>query len=204
MASIYLNSCAAAKRLAARPSSFRQQWLLHPAVAVGAFFSLPVPAASGDMFRLPPSHSLACCGNLLRIPDGATVQASIGTYQLSDASRRTGGGIIFEKEIGRQRLDANLTAADVLAIAARPQGVLLVVRKNKTRVAGLNAQPGSTGAAVIGSVLVDSWGYCRSQSGGMDEPRHRMKAFPGRPVDPVGRNILRSRQRAVEHRLRKV
>lgn len=132
MASIYLNSCAAAKRLAARPSSFRQQWLLHPAVTVGAFFCLPVPAASGDMFRPHPSHSLACCSSLLRIPDGATVQASIGTYQLSDASRRAGGG------------------------------------------------------------------------GRLEEPRHRMVAFPGRPVDPVGRNILRSRQRAVEHRLRKV
>ena len=55
-------------------------------------------------------------------------------------------------------VSAYSTGADALTIAALAGGVLLVARKNKTRVADLNemnAQLGRSGAKVIGSVLVD-------------------------------------------------
>ncbi len=50
------------------------------------------------------------------------------------------------------------TGADTLAIAARAGGVLLVARKNNTRMADINAtseQLGRIGAEVVGSILVD-------------------------------------------------
>lgn len=50
------------------------------------------------------------------------------------------------------------TGADALAVAASAGGVLLVARKNKTRLADINAasdQLGRHGAEVVGSVLLD-------------------------------------------------
>lgn len=55
-------------------------------------------------------------------------------------------------------VSAYSTGADALAIAALAEGVLLVARKNQTRISDLsqmNAQLGRSGARVIGSVLVD-------------------------------------------------
>ena len=55
-------------------------------------------------------------------------------------------------------VSAYSTGADALTIAALAEGVLLVARKDKTRVADLsemNSQLGRSGAKVIGSVLVD-------------------------------------------------
>lgn len=49
-------------------------------------------------------------------------------------------------------------AADVFSVAARTGGVLLVIRKNQTRLASmntLNEQLARSGAEVVGSVLVD-------------------------------------------------
>lgn len=74
------------------------------------------------------------------------------------AFRNIHAGLTNNFDVILYDVSAYSTGVDALTIAALAGGVLLVARKNKTRVSDLNemnAQLGRSGAKVIGSVLVD-------------------------------------------------
>lgn len=75
-----------------------------------------------------------------------------------DAFRVALDGMSSHFEVTLVDVPAYATAADALAVAARIGGVLLVVRKNKTRladIAAINTQLARNGIQVVGSALID-------------------------------------------------
>lgn len=59
------------------------------------------------MFRPFLDYTVVADDNILRIRDRMDTQALLGTNNLFDISQRVTGGVMFEKEISRQRLSAN-------------------------------------------------------------------------------------------------
>lgn len=96
-------------------SFVRRQFLLRSG-AVTLLFSLTffghpaMATALGDMFRPYADYEVNFDDNMLRTRDNvdsAARQALFGSSKKSDISQRITGGLIFEKEISRQRLTAD-------------------------------------------------------------------------------------------------
>ncbi len=90
-------------------------WLriFSPRVAVLALLMISFCPSSlavgiGGMFRPYLDYTVVADDNILRIRDGIDARTLLGTSKLSDISQSFVGGVIFEKEISRQRLSANV------------------------------------------------------------------------------------------------
>ncbi len=77
-----------------------------------SFFNQPAFAAViGKVVQPFASYTFTADDNLLRIRDKMDPVPLLGTNNLFDMSHRFTGGLLFEKEISRQRLTANLNLA---------------------------------------------------------------------------------------------
>jgi exopolysaccharide biosynthesis operon protein EpsL len=65
-------------------------------------------AAFGKLIQPFGSYGFTADDNMLRIRDGMNPAPLLGTSNLFDISHRFTGGVMFEKEVGRQRLNANV------------------------------------------------------------------------------------------------
>ena len=89
-----------------RPSRFR---FFLPGVLLLFFFNQFASAAViGKVVQPFASYTFTADDNLLRIRDKMDPLPLLGTRNLFDMSHRFTGGLMFEKEISRQRLTANL------------------------------------------------------------------------------------------------
>ncbi len=64
--------------------------------------------AFGKLIQPFGSYGFTADDNMLRIRDGMNPVPLLGMSNLFDISHRFTGGVMFEKEVGRQRLNANL------------------------------------------------------------------------------------------------
>lgn len=101
-----LKSSGLSKKMFKRPVSLRY-WA--GILLVGEFFCCTSALAeSGKVFRPYLDYSYSYDDNLFRTPDEILPQSIIGNNKLSDKFQRRMGGLIVEKEIGRQLITANL------------------------------------------------------------------------------------------------
>lgn len=89
-----------------RPSRL---WLFLPGILLLFFFNQSAFAAViGKVVQPFASYTYTADDNLMRIRDKMDPVPLLGTRNLFDMSHRFTGGLMFEKEISRQRLTANL------------------------------------------------------------------------------------------------
>ncbi|QOJ23614.1 MAG: hypothetical protein HRU78_08840 [Gammaproteobacteria bacterium] len=86
----------------------RLRILISAGVLLLLFSHTASAALFGKLIQPYGSYSLTADDNILRIRDGTNPLPLLGTNNLFDISQRFTGGVLLEKEIGRQRFNANL------------------------------------------------------------------------------------------------
>ena len=96
-------------RFAIYPLSICHLWPFLPGALTLTSFCQPALAAGfGKVVQPFVSYTGTADDNMLRIRDKMDPQPLLGTNNLFDISQRITGGVMFEKEISRQRLSADL------------------------------------------------------------------------------------------------
>lgn len=85
-----------------------------PVFIFGGILLLPLShsvsaAVLGKLVQPYGSYGFTADDNILRIRDGMNPLPLLGTSNLFDISHRLTGGVMFEKDVGRQRFNANLS-----------------------------------------------------------------------------------------------